>query len=195
MSVQEGLVQAVSPACRPGATVVRACTNRAASVGLRHLITPCKLDGGEAAVTEGHRMAQCRSVRAPAMKLRHAHQSAWLKNQTPACRTRHQREVPLECSMMAARWCLQAYQRQGGGDEASGFPDEDRLHWMYRRGTDLLRTRREADRSGQLTLEERELAVSASWGQGEAVCTLGYIASNCGGHTAGHSAHRGRTVL
>ena len=97
--------------------------------------------------------------------------------------------------MMAARWWLQAYQREGGGDDGSGFPDEDRLHWMYRRGTDLLRTRREADRSGQLTLEERELAVSASWGQEAMVCTLGYTASNCGGHTAGHSAHRGRKVL
>ena len=72
--------------------------------------------------------------------------------------------------MMAARWCLQAYQRQGGGDEGAGFPDEDRLHWMYRRGTDLLRSRREADRSGQLSLEERELAVSAGGGRGEKIC-------------------------
>ena len=47
MSAQEGLIQAMSPACRSGATVVRACTCRAASVGLRHLITPCRLDSGE----------------------------------------------------------------------------------------------------------------------------------------------------
>ena len=66
---------------------------------------------------------------------------------------------------MAARWCPQAYQRQGGGDEGSGFPDEDRLHCMYRQGTDLLRSRREADRSGPLSVEERELAVSAGCGQ------------------------------
>ena len=56
----------------------------AASVGLRHLITPCRLDGGKAAVTEGHRIAQCWSVRAPAMKPRHGNPSAWLKIQTPA---------------------------------------------------------------------------------------------------------------
>ena len=76
---------------------------------------------------------------------------------------------------MAAIWCLQAYQRQGGGDEESGCPDEDRLHWMYRRGTDLLRSRREADRSGQLGLEERELAVSDSCGQCGKMCALRYL--------------------
>ena len=60
-------------------SVVRARTCRAASVGLRHLITPCRPDSGEASVTQGHCMAQRWPVRAPAAKARHGHQSAGLK--------------------------------------------------------------------------------------------------------------------
>ncbi len=68
---------AMCPACRSGAIVVRACTCRAASVGLRHLITRCRPKSGEAGVTQGHCMAQRWSVRAPATKPRHRIQSAW----------------------------------------------------------------------------------------------------------------------